>query len=55
MDKLIQPCRLNLDPGSNSAAKEWKHWLKTFENYVEVLTDAHHAHQNGEILTNLRF
>ena len=32
MDKLMQPCRLNLDPGSNSAAKEWKHCLKTFEN-----------------------
>ena len=47
MDKLMQPCRLNLDPGSNSAAKEWKHWLKTFENYVEVLTGAHHEERRN--------
>ena len=47
MDKLMQPCRLNLDPGSNSAAKEWKHWFKTFENYVEVFTDAHHEERRN--------
>ena len=34
----MQPSRLDLEPGSSSAAKQWKHWLKTFENYIEDLT-----------------
>ena len=42
MDRFMQPSRLNLDAGSPSAPKEWSHWLKTFENYIEVL-DASHA------------
>ena len=37
MNRFMQPSRLNLDAGSPSAPKEWSHWLKTFENYVEVL------------------
>ena len=40
MEKLMQPCRLDLDPGSTSAAREWRHWLKTFENYLEIITTA---------------
>ena len=36
----MQPHRLDIEPGSISAAKEWSHWLKTFENYIEVLTAA---------------
>ena len=37
MDRFMQPSQLNLDAGSSSAPKEWSHWLKAFENYVEVL------------------
>ena len=37
MDRFMQPSRLNLHAGSPSVPKEWSHWLKTFENYVEVL------------------
>jgi len=37
MDKLMKPSRLDLDPSSRSAFKEWRHWRKTFENYVEEL------------------
>jgi len=37
MDKLMKPSRLDLDPSSSSASKEWRHWRKTFENYVEGL------------------
>ena len=44
MDRFMQPFRLNLDAGSPSAPKEWSHWIKTFENYVEVL-DALHANR----------
>ena len=37
MDRFMHPSRLNLDAGLPSAPKEWSHWLKTIENYVEVL------------------
>jgi len=32
--KILKPTRLDLDPSSPSAAKEWKHWLKTFNNFL---------------------
>jgi len=36
----MQPSRLNLEASSATASKEWRHWFKTFENYVEVLDAA---------------
>ena len=35
MDTLLKPARLNLDPNSPSAAKEWKHWHRTFINFID--------------------
>ena len=35
MDTLLKPARLDLDPSSPSAAKEWKHWHRTFNNFIE--------------------
>lgn len=34
METLLKPQRLDLDPNSPSAAKEWKHWLQTFTNFI---------------------
>ena len=34
MDTLLKPARLDLDPNSPSAAKEWTHWHKTFTNFL---------------------
>ncbi len=34
MDTLLKPARLDLDPNSPSAAKEWKHWHKTFTKFL---------------------
>ena len=50
----MQPTRLNIDPDSNTAAKEWKHWLKTFENYTEVLTEALPAAQRNARVNKMR-
>ena len=30
----MKPQRLSLDPSSPSAGKDWKHWIRTFENYL---------------------
>ena len=30
----MRPQRLSLDPNSSLAGKEWKHWIRTLENYL---------------------
>ncbi|XP_064077645.1 uncharacterized protein LOC135195313 [Macrobrachium nipponense] len=40
MAKLLKPSRLDTDPSSPTAAKEWKHWHKTFTNFIEESGDA---------------
>lgn len=37
MDKVLRPERLETDPNSGAAAKEWLHWKRTFENFMAVL------------------
>ena len=34
MNTLLKPAQLDLDPNSPSAAKEWKHWHRTFRNFI---------------------
>jgi len=36
MEKLLKPNQLDIDPDSPTAAKQWTHWLKQFENFIEV-------------------
>jgi len=33
MEKVLEPQRLDAEPGLKTAAHEFKHWLKTFEDY----------------------
>ena len=45
MSNLLKPERLNLDPQSSNAAKYWKYWFKTFENFIIMCgTDAPDKH-----------
>ncbi|XP_046841983.1 uncharacterized protein LOC124436099 [Xenia sp. Carnegie-2017] len=39
METILKPQRLDLDPNSPSAAKEWKHWLRTFNNFIQECGD----------------
>ena len=34
MSKILKPSRLDLDHNAPNASKEWKHWRKTFENFI---------------------
>ena len=34
MDKLLKPSKLAIDPNGPSAAKDWRHWIRTFRSYV---------------------
>ena len=40
MDKLLKPAKLAIDVNSGSAAKQWRHWLKTFQSYVSLYSEA---------------
>ena len=35
MSKALKPIRLDLDPKSSVAAKQWKHWKRTVDNCIE--------------------
>ena len=37
MDRFLRPEKLDTDPSSSTANKEWLHWFRTFENFVGVL------------------
>lgn len=34
MDNVLRPERLQVDTNSNTAAKEWLHWKRIFENFL---------------------
>ena len=37
MDRFLKPARLDTDPSSSTAEKDWLHWIRTFENFVSAL------------------
>lgn len=37
MERLLRPERLDTDPTSATAVKEWKHWHTTFNNFLSIL------------------
>ena len=39
MDTLLKPARLDLDPNSPTATKEWRHWHRTFTNFIDECGD----------------
>ena len=39
MNTLLKPARLDLDVNSPTAAKEWKHWHRTFTNFIDECGD----------------
>ncbi len=39
MDKYLRPERLDADPSSSTAAEEWRHWKRTFSNFLEAFPD----------------
>jgi transposase InsO family protein len=53
MERLLRPDRLDTDPNSSTAAKEWTHWFKTFENFLAVIPSEDPTQLNKlGILTN---
>src|SRR5436190_6132670 len=34
MDSYLKPERFDISPDSNTASQQWKHWYKTFQNFI---------------------
>ena len=53
---VLKPDRLDIDINSNSAAKLWKHWKRTFDNFVNKIdlerNEGEAATDRLELLTN---
>ena len=39
MDTLLKPTRLDLYPNSPTATKEWRHWYRTFTNFIDECSE----------------
>ena len=39
MSKALKPSRLDVDPNSPNAARLWKHWKRTFDNFIAECGD----------------
>ena len=52
MQKLMKPEKLSLDPNSFTASKEWKHWKKTFQNYLSTFTEQNEDIDKLKVHTN---
>ena len=39
MDRFLRPERFDTTPDSPDAAKSWKHWLRTFQNFLSSIQD----------------
>ena len=51
-NKLFKPAKFNADPNSSAAGKEFKHWLKTFDNFIESVvaqSEAAHVHMPNKL------
>ena len=40
MDSVLRPQVLNLEPSAQDSAKTWKHWHRTFTNFLEAVEAA---------------
>ena len=38
MDKHLRPSRFKCEPNALNAEKQWKHWFRTFENFINSIT-----------------
>ena len=52
MDRLLRPEKLDKDPSSSTASKDWLHWLRTFENFLTVLPLPREGLNRLLVLTN---
>ena len=50
--KFLKPRQLELDSNASDAEKHWKHWKKTFDNFLVSFTDQPNDVQKLAALTN---
>jgi len=53
MEKVLKPQRLDAKPGLKTPANEFKHWIKTFKDYLDALSAPELEPDKYKVLTNL--
>ena len=51
MDKYLKPSRFDCDPNAVGADKQFKHWLQTFQNFVDTIKTPTTATTTGAATT----
>ena len=51
MDKYLRPTRFDCDPNTARVDKQWKHWLKTFENFLVTINSHKLNHTPDKVVT----
>ncbi|XP_068222852.1 uncharacterized protein [Palaemon carinicauda] len=52
MERFLRPERFEADPDSATAAKEWTHWLRTFNNFYQAVQKTSPSADKLILLTN---
>ena len=47
MDKWLKPARFDCDPSTPGAEQEWRHWEKTFQNFLATLCNPASGNQQA--------
>ena len=53
MEKVLRPDRLDFNPNTIDAPRAWRHWLATFENFIESPQRLNENLDELQILINL--
>ena len=41
MDRFLKPSEFGADPSSPTASKEWGHWQRKFDNFLQSIEEHH--------------
>ena len=52
MDKVLRPDRFDIEPNDEKATKQWRHWYKTFGNFLRSIDGQNQNLNKLNVLTN---
>ena len=52
MDKVLRPDRFDVEPNDEKPTKQWRHWYKTFSNFLRSIDGKNQNLNNLNVLTN---
>ena len=52
MDKVLRPDRFDVEPNDEKTTKQWRHWYKTFGNFLRSIDGQNQNLNKLNVLTN---